>query len=274
MSPGKRQKKNPSAMRMVGERLSLFRRAAGMTQRVLASRLVVAEATIAAIEQGRRPLLPDMAEALDQLLATKGALSVAVANMPEIDEFPLWAESYIKHEREAIALSLYANQVLPGLLQTWDYAEAVFRERVPSYDEDEISAKTAARVERQSILQRKNPPTVSFVIWEPVLGLKMGDRPTQVAQLQHLRECAQLPCVSLQILPLDSRHHAALDGPFVLLETPEHQHLAYTETQRGSQWVADRDEVSILQRKYAMLRAQALTPDHSLGLLDGLLGER
>ncbi|MDI3418104.1 helix-turn-helix domain-containing protein [Streptomyces luteolus] len=274
MSPGKRLKRNPSAMRMVGELVALFRRAAGMTQRELADRLVVAESTIAAIEQGRRPLLPDLAGAMDQLLGTKGALAVAVANMPEIDEFPLWAESYIKHEREAITLSLYANQVLPGLLQTWDYAEAVFRERVPSYEEDEISAKTAARVERQAILHQKNPPTVSFVIWEPALRLRMGNRDTQVAQLQHLVECAQLPCVSLQILPLDSKHHAALNGPFVLLETPDHQHLAYMETQRGSQWVADRDEVSILQRKYAMLRAQALTPDHSLGLLDALLGER
>ncbi|NBE54476.1 helix-turn-helix domain-containing protein [Streptomyces boluensis] len=274
MSPSRHPSKNPSAMKMVGSLLALFRTAAGYTQRALADRLVLAEATIAAIEQGRRPLLPDLAQAMDQLLQTKGALAVAVANMPEIDQFPLWAESYIKHEREAIALSLYANQALPGLLQTWAYAEAVFRERVPSYDEDEIATKTAARIERQAILHQKNPPTVSFVIWEPVLGLRIGTRTTQIEQLRHLRECAQLPCVSLQILPLDSAHHAALDGPFVLLETPDHQHLAYTETQRGSQWVADRNEVSILARKYAMLRAQALTPDHSLGLLDGLLGER
>ena len=78
----------------------------------------------------------------------------------------------------------------------------------------------------------------------------------------------------MQFLPLSSPCHASLDGPFVLLETPDHQHLAYTESQRGSQWVSDPDEVSILSRKYAMLRTQALTTHDSMGLLDRLLGEQ
>ncbi|MFI6940462.1 Scr1 family TA system antitoxin-like transcriptional regulator [Streptomyces sp. NPDC050418] len=274
MRPGKPVQKNASTMKMVGRLVALFRRAIDLTQHELADRLLVAEATIAAIEQGRRPLLPDMAEAMDGIMDSKGALSVAVANMPEIDQFPLWAESYIEHEREAIALSLYANQVLPGLLQTAEYARAVFRERVPAYDVDEIETKAAARVDRQGVLHRQIPPTVSFVIWEPALGLAIGSREMRRAQLEHLREYAQLPCVSLQFLPFDSPHHAALDGSFVLLESPEHHHLAYTESQRGSQWVADPDEVSLLERRHAMLRAQALTPQHSLGLLDRLLGEQ
>ncbi|MFC7306379.1 Scr1 family TA system antitoxin-like transcriptional regulator [Streptomyces monticola] len=274
MSPGKRPRKNPSAMRMVGELVAVLRRAAGLTQAALAERLVVTESTIAAIEQGRRPLLPDLAATLDELLDSKGVLAVAVSNMPEIDQFPLWAEQYIEQERKAISLSLYANQVLPGLLQTEEYARAVFRERVPSYDVDETEAKTAARIERRDILHRRVPPTVSFVIWEPALHLNIGSRLMREEQMRHLREYAELPCISLQILPADSPHHAGLNGPFVLLETADHQHLAYTETQRGSQWVADRDEVSILEHKYAMLRAQALTPHFSLGLLDSLLGEQ
>jgi hypothetical protein len=68
--------------------------------------------------------------------------------------------------------------------------------------------------------------------------------------------------------------HAGLDGPFTLLETPDHLHLAYTESQRGSQWVSDPDEVSILARKYAMLRSQALSPQESRGLLGRLLGDK
>ncbi|NEB78616.1 helix-turn-helix domain-containing protein [Streptomyces sp. SID14478] len=274
MSTGKRPPRNPSAMRMVGQLVALFRKSAGFTQAALGKRLVVAEATIAAIEQGRRPLLPDLADAMDQLLDTKGALAVAVANMPEIDQFPLWAESYIKHEREAIALSKYDAVVMPGLLQSEDMARAVLRERVPAYDPDEIEAKTAARIERQTILHRKVPPTVSFVIWEPVLHLSVGDPQVRHRQLRYVREQCELPGLTVQILPQSSRHHAALDGPFTLLETPDHQHLAYTETQRGSQWVADRDEVSILERKYAMLRSQALSPQDSMGLLERLLGER
>jgi hypothetical protein len=116
------------------------------------------------------------------------------------------------------------------------------------------------------VAQRGNPQQ-----WEPVLYLEIGGR---LEQLRHLRQLAELPCVSLQFLPMRSPCSAGLDGPFILVETPDHQHLAYAEGQRGSQWVSDADEVSILARKYAMLRTQALTTEDSMGLLDRLLGEQ
>lgn len=275
MNPRKHpRKKNASAMKMLGAQVAAFRRAAGYTQRSLGERVIADEETIASIEQGRRPLKADLAETLDELLDTKGVLSVGVANMPAIDQFPLWAEQYVDHEREAISLSSFENQVVPGLLQTEAYARALFRGRVPAFDEDEIETKTAARMERQEILQRKVPPTASFVIWEPVLRFPIGGRKVYVDQLNHLRACAELPGLSLQFLPLDRTAHAGISGPFTLLETPDHQHLAYAESQQGSHWVSDPDEVSIMSRKYAMLRAQALTPEDSRGLLDRLLGEQ
>jgi transcriptional regulator with XRE-family HTH domain len=268
------RKKNASAMRMLGGQLGAARRAAGLTQRALAERLKVDEETIASIEQGRRTLKPDLAELLDRELDTKGVLAAGVDNLPEVDQFPLWAELYMEHERKAIALSLYANQVLPGLLQTEAYARAVLQERVPAFSEDEVETKTAGRIGRQHILRRKAPPTANFIIWEPVLSLAVGGPIVRTEQLRHLRDCAELPDVSIQFLPLSSPYHAGLDGPFVLLETPDHQHLAYIEGHRGSQWVSDPDEVSILSRKYAMLRTQALTTQDSVGLLDRLLGDR
>ena len=129
-------------------------------------------------------------------------------------------------------------------------------------------------MQRQEVLHRKCPPTLSFVVWEAALKLAYLDPVVRAEQLRHLRECAQLPGLALQFLPLDAPTHAGLDGAFILLETPDHQHLAYTESQRGSQWVSDPDQVSSLARKYAMLRSQALTPEQSLGLLDRLLGEQ
>jgi DNA-binding XRE family transcriptional regulator len=266
--------KNLTSMKMLGKQLGAARRAAGYTQNALGAHVQLDEETIASIEQGRRTLKPDLAALLDDILQTKGMLSAGVANLPEIDQFPMWAELYMEHEREAIALSWYDNAVLPGLLQTRAYAEAVLRQRVPAYDEDEIETKTAGRLERQEILHRKSPPTLSFVVWEPVLHMPIGGDDVRLDQLRHLREAAELPCVSLQFMPLSSPYHAGMDGPFTLLETPDHQHLAYTESQRGSQWVSDADEVSKLARKYAMLRTQALTTQDSMGLLDRLLGER
>ncbi|MFI7383953.1 Scr1 family TA system antitoxin-like transcriptional regulator [Streptomyces sp. NPDC049813] len=274
MSPGKRPPKNPSALRMVGELLALFRKAAGYTQATLATELVIAESTIAAYEQGRRPLLLDTAQQMDRLLDTKGALATAVRAMPEIDQFPLYAEQYMAHEREAIALSWYDMAVVPGLLQTPEYARALFRQRVPAYSTDEFETRVSARIDRQDILHRKYPPTLSCVVWEPALRMAFVEPAVRTAQLRHLREQANLPGLSLQVMALDAEENAGDSGPFTLLETPEHQHLAYTESQRGSQWVSDPGEVSILQRKYAMLRSQALSPQDTKGLLDRLTGEQ
>ncbi|MCX4670678.1 helix-turn-helix transcriptional regulator [Streptomyces sp. NBC_01381] len=261
-------------MRMVGALLAVHREAAGYTQRSLAERFVISEEAIASIEQGRRPLKMDLAVQLDELLGTNRTLETAVDNMPEVDLVPRWAEEYLDCEREAIAISWYEGLVLPGLLQTDAYARAVFRSRVPILDEDELEQFVAMRVERQEILHRKVPPTTSFVIWEAVLHDRLGGPTVYVEQLHRLREYAELPGIVLQIMPFGRTTHAALDGPFVLLETPEHQRLAYTETQRGSQLVADPDEVAILTHKYAMLRTQALNPEHTTGLLDQLLGEQ
>ncbi|MFG3291401.1 Scr1 family TA system antitoxin-like transcriptional regulator [Streptomyces sp. NPDC048179] len=266
--------KNQTSTKMLGKQLGAARRVAGLTQTELGLRVGLDEQTVASIEQGRRALKPDVAARMDEVLDTKGMLAAGVANLPDVDQFPMWAEVYMEHEREAIALSWYDNAVLPGLLQTEAYVRAVLRNRVPAYDADEVETGTAARLERQEVLRRRNAPTLSFVVWEPVLLMALGGPEVRTGQLRHLREIAELPCVSLQFLLLSSPWHAGVNGPFILLETPDHQHLAYTESQRGSQWVSDADEVSRLARKYAMLRTQALTTQDSMDLLDRLLGEQ
>ncbi|WP_405644408.1 Scr1 family TA system antitoxin-like transcriptional regulator [Streptomyces uncialis] len=261
-------------MKMLGQQVAGARVAAGYTQRTLAAEVGLDEETIASIEQGRRPLMPDIAELLDRTLDTKGLLFIGVDNLPEIDQFPMWAEQYMAHEREAVTLSWYDNQVLPGLLQTEEHADTVLRNHVPAYEESDVETMTAARMERQQILHRKTPPTISFVVWEPVLQMSLGDPTMHKEQLRHLRTCSQLSGVSLQFLPTNSPTNAGLAGPFILLETPDHQHLAYAETQRGSQWISDPETVSILARKYAMLRTQALSVERSRDLLDDLLGDQ
>ncbi|MEV6724405.1 helix-turn-helix transcriptional regulator [Streptomyces xanthochromogenes] len=274
MCPSKRTRKNASAMKLVGALVAEFRAAAGLTQSELGQRVLLHTEMIGSIEQGRRPLKPDLARALDDLLETKRALQTAVANMPDVDLIPTWAEEYMDLEREAIALSWFENQVLPGLLQTENYARAVFLSKVPAMSEDEINARVAARLERQEILHRKEPPTISFVIAEAVLMDRIGGDEVFREALQHLRRCADLPGLTLQIMPVGLKQHAALDGPFTLVETPDHQHLGYTETQRGSHIISDPDEVSILAQRYAMLRTQALNTEDTKGLLDRWLGEQ
>ncbi|CAM5407753.1 MULTISPECIES: helix-turn-helix domain-containing protein [Streptomyces] len=268
-----RRRKNATAVKMVGSLVGTFRRAAGLTQRALADEVAVDEETIASVEQGRRTLKPDLAAQLDELLDTKGALSVALENMPEIDLFPRWAEEYIDLEREALALSWYDNQVLPGLLQTPAYARAVFLNDVPALTEDEIEQRVAARMERQEVLRRAEPPTVSFVVSEVTVMDRLGGDAVHAEQLRRLREWADLPAVTLQIMPVGRDFHAGLVGPFTVIETVDHQRIVYTEAPRRGWLIAHPDEVSFLERRYAMLRTQALNAHETKGLLDRLLGD-
>ncbi|MGI5352697.1 helix-turn-helix domain-containing protein [Streptomyces sp. CA-250714] len=271
--PPKKRKKNASAMRMVGQMLANYRRSAGLTQQALAERMCLDEETIASIEQGRRPLKSDLAARLDEVLDTKGTLAVAVEHLPEMDKYPLWAEEFIDREQEAVAIDWFENQVLPGLLQTEEYARAVFRSKEPPLDVDELEVQVAGRLDRQDILQRRCPPSASFVISEAVLLDRLGGDLVRREQLRRLRQDADLPGLSIQIMPLGRETHAGLNGPFIVLETPDNESLGYMETQRGSMLVSEAHEVSILSRQYAMLRTQALNIEESRSLLDRLLGE-
>ncbi|THA76741.1 helix-turn-helix transcriptional regulator [Streptomyces sp. A0592] len=273
MPPRKRARPNATTMKMVGSQVAAGRVAKNLTQRQLGELVRLDAETIASIEQGRRALMPNVAELMDQHLGLPGLLTLAAVGMPAVDATPPWAEEYMALEDSAIALSWFDNQVVPGLLQTENYARAVFRCRVPAYPEAEIDALTARRLARQDILRRSTPPTLSFVVWEAVLRDRLGGDEVYAEQLRHLHRCTGLPDVSLQVLPLGRTSHAALDGPFTIVETQEHQHLGYTETQRGSQLISKPNEVSIMARRYAMLRTQALNTEQTRGLLERLLGE-
>jgi hypothetical protein len=240
----------------------------------LATAAVISLSTLESIEQGRRPLTLELAQQFDELLNTGGTLEVGVENLPDPgDAISAWAVAFVDEEQRAISISSFENQVVPGLLQTEAYMRALYDYRVPILNPEEASVQIAARLERQEILQRKVPPTASFILSEAVLRDQLGGPEVYREQLRHLRACADIPGITIQVLPLGLEGHAGLAGPFVLLETPDHQHLAYTETQRGSQLIHDPDEVSSLAAKYAMLRSQALSPEESKGLLEQLLGE-
>ncbi|MFD5397648.1 helix-turn-helix domain-containing protein [Streptomyces sp. NPDC127097] len=270
----KPKNRHSAAMEVIGAQLAMFRVKAGLTQRALGERASVAEETIASIEQGRRALMPHLARELDQLLGTGGALATGVENLPPKEKYPIWAEEFIAYEKQAVALSGYENQVLPGLLQTEPYARATFRSDLPSLSKETMELRVAGRLERQEVLHRDVPVIASFIISEAVLRDHLGGCEVMREQLRHLRACTDLPGVAIQVMPFGNTSHAGLSGPFVLLETSDHQRLAYSETQIGSHLISDADKVSSLTQKYGMLRMQALNAEETTGLLDRLLGEQ
>jgi hypothetical protein len=182
-------------------------------------------------------------------------------------------QDFVEYEQEAVTLLSYQNQVVPGLLQTEEYARFVFSCLYPPIEAEEVEEWVAARLDRQALLERKPRPMLHFLLEESILRSEIGDLSVLREQILHLRRCAELPFLGLQIMPMKVQKHAGLAGPMVLLETPDHDHLAYIEGQRVSFLHEDPDDVSVLQQMYGMLRSQALSVEKSARLLDDLLGE-
>ncbi|MEI7034877.1 helix-turn-helix transcriptional regulator [Streptomyces pratensis] len=270
MQPGKRNRR-VSSWHVIGAQLAHFRKGAGLTQPTLAERFGVGEDTIASIEQGRRALKLDFAIELDELLGTKGALEVAVRKVPKKEHYPAFIQDFVEYEQDAVSLFSYETQLIPGLLQTEAYARLVFSCHYPPLEVDEVESRVAARLDRQKLLERKPRPILHYVLEESVLYGELGDPEVMREQLLHLRRCMNLPFVNIQIMPRKTPKHAGLAGPLVLLETPDHDQLAYVEMHLRAELYDDPADVSVLMQKYGMLRSQALTVEESARLLDALL---
>lgn len=263
-----------SSWRAVGVLVAHCRKRARLTQEQLAELASISVDTVASIEQGRLALQPDRAEQFDELLGTGGVLAVLVAQMPVREKVVQFAQSLVDHEQEAVGILSYQSLAVPGLLQTRDYCRAVFDYRYPAIGSETAEQWVSARMERQLVLQRERPPVCHFVLEESILRRQVGGPEVMREQFRQILEYTEPVHMSFQIMPMDLAPHACLDGPMVLLETPEHELLVYLEIQRASFLVEDPDEVSDYHLQYGMLRSQALSPDESVRLLHGLLGDR
>ncbi|MEU8431770.1 helix-turn-helix transcriptional regulator [Streptomyces sp. NPDC029216] len=272
--PQRNRPQRNASWKVVGVLLAHQRKLSGLTQAKLAELAHCDVESIASVEQGRRPLSVKMAQVLEPHLDAKGAVLNAAAAVPRRERYPAFAREYMEHEEEALSLLWYENAAIPGLLQTPEYAAAVFANFYPPMPADQIAQQTDDRIARQKLFQRKpQPPVMHFIIEQSVLERPIGGREVLRGQLRHLRTMSELPFVGLQIIRTDRETHAGLAGPMILLETPDHDQLGYLEGQHVSFLQDDPDEVHLLHLKYGMLRSQALSIEDSKSLLDDLLGE-
>jgi hypothetical protein len=169
---------------------------------------------------------------------------------------------------------VYANQAVPGLLQTAEYARAVFINWRPLLDEDTVEQRVAARLTRQSIFSRVPLPTISFVVEESVLCRPLGGSAVMRGQLEQILLQGQRRNVEIQVMPTEREEHGGLAGPFTLIETKEGRRIAYVEAQKDSRLYTERKPVREMEEQYGILRAQALTPRESQTFVEKLLGEK
>ncbi|MEU0053025.1 helix-turn-helix transcriptional regulator [Streptomyces sp. NPDC006309] len=264
---------------VLGKQLRLMRERAGLSQREFGSLVNFGPDQISAMERGVRTPRPEFLQRADEILQANGLFTAVIPDVQEAmakarTRHPEWYRSYAELEAVSVELHFYANQGVPGLLQTEDYARAVFSRRRPLLDDDTIQKRVADRLARQQILEQWPLPMCSYVLEEVVLHRPIGGPKVHEKQLQRLLRIGSTRNVEIQVMPSRQMEHPNMDGPFNLLTPKKRAQVAYVEVQGYPRLIADPEEVRKIVDRYGIMRAMALTPTESLALIEKLLGER
>ncbi|MEN8649509.1 helix-turn-helix transcriptional regulator [Streptomyces sp. 21So2-11] len=258
----------PGTWRYCGNQVLRWRTQSGVTREELGAAANYSSATVKSMEQGVRMPTPRLLDTADALFRADGKLSAATEYLKR-EKFPARAQDFMLHEREAISLWWYEVALIPGLLQAKTYMCGLIGNHCPPLDEETVEERVAARLERQSLLTRKPLAALSFVVYEAALRGPQVD----TGQLLHLMRAGERSNVSIQVLPYDRAVPAALLGPMVLLETPDHERLAFTEGPMVSQLTSDPEVVSSHSERLSMIRAVALSPAESARFIERMVDE-
>ncbi|MEV5509365.1 helix-turn-helix domain-containing protein [Streptomyces orinoci] len=257
----------------VGRQIKLWREAAGLRQADLGAATGYSLDLISKVERGLRIPKPQFLDKADEVLGAGGKLAAMKKDIAEA-RYPKKVRDVARLEREAVELGSYNSLVVDGLLQTEGYARAVMRSRRPPWDEDEVERRVAARLERQVIVDAcATPPIFSFVLCEAVLRRTIGGTMVMRQQLERLLEVSRLWNVDLQIMPLRCGQHSGLEGPFRLLRLRDGTMVGLESVQLASRVLTDHRQVQTLDLRYGAIRAQAMSPQDSLAVIEKVLGE-
>jgi transcriptional regulator with XRE-family HTH domain len=253
-----------------GGMLRFYRKRAGLSRADLARKISKSESLISAIELGDRAPTPQVTGDLEVALSTDGVLPRLrdeIGNGLSYQTFPAWFADWVLREAEATNLRFFEPLLVPGLLQTEDYARAVFRTRFRSTGE-EIDEQVAARLRRQEILARDEPPALWVILDEWVLRRPVGGRHVMLEQVNRLVEAARQPHIVMEVIPASVGAHEGLASAFAVADFDDAPSVGYQESARGGQVIEDSKEVASLLLTWDTLRADALPRAASLGLLE------
>ncbi|MDT9681575.1 helix-turn-helix transcriptional regulator [Streptomyces sp. TRM76323] len=262
-----------AVIRAVARQLKLWREAAGLTQAEFGAAIGYGEELVSSVERGRRIPRPEYLDRADEVLEAGGKVAAMKGDLAEI-RYPKKVRDVKRLEAEAVEICSYNNSVIDGLLQTEEYARAVFNSRRPPFTEEELEQQVAARLARQEIVDGSAAlPVFSFVQCESTLRRPYGGRMVMRKQLERLLQLGQLRNVDLQIMPLEREGNTGVDGPFRVLRLRDGTAVGYNEVQLVSRAITEPKLLQVLDIRCGAIRAQALTPQGSLAFIEKVLGE-
>ncbi len=254
-----------------GAMLRYYRERAGLSRTELARQVSKSVSLIQAIELGHRAATADVTKDLERILPSDGALTRLRDEIGDglgYQAYPSWFQEWLASEREAKRLRLFGPLLVPGLLQTADYARAVFGTRFGVTDE-EIDEHVAARIKRQEILTREEPPALWVIVDESALRRAVGGAYVMREQIAHLIQAARRPHVSVQVISSSVGAHLGLcAGGFAIADFEDAPAVGYQETACQGQFVDRREDVGTLVDCWDTLVREALPWAASQALLE------
>ncbi|MEW2604450.1 helix-turn-helix transcriptional regulator [Streptomyces sp. NPDC047916] len=255
-----------------GTLLQHLRKRAGLNQQALGEAIGYSLEQVASVEQGRRAAKATFTVAAERALGAGGVLDVLQGEVDRA-KLPRFFRNFALIEAEVLSRFSYDPLLVPGLLQTEAYARAVFAGHCPPFSEEIVDQHTEARLGRQRLLTRDPLAELSFIIGEEALRDPVGGADVMRGQWERLLAVGRLRNVEVQVMPARQGFHPGKNGPFVTVQTKEHQHLGYFESQGVGCTVSDPAEVSSFGLRYGKLRSQALNVEESARLVERLVGE-
>ncbi|MGZ9930619.1 helix-turn-helix domain-containing protein [Streptomyces sp. NC-S4] len=256
----------------VGRQLKMWREASGLDRSKFGERMGYGANLIYKIERGARIPRPEFMDKADEVLGAGGKIAAMKEDIQRA-RYPKKVRDLAKQEAQAVEIGSYENVVVTGLLQTEEYARALFGLRRPGFSEDEIERLIAARLARQKLLRRHPAPLLTVVQEEAVLRRPIGGKMVLRHQLEHLLEVGSLRTVEIQVMPTVVEDHSGLGASFTVMRLKDGTTVGHNEVQLASRLITEPKEVQVLDMRYGMIRAQALTPRASLTFIEKLLGE-
>jgi transcriptional regulator with XRE-family HTH domain len=278
------QRRSPTIRRRrLGAELRRHRDAAGVTIDVVADRLGCSASKVSRIETGHTSATPrDVQDMLD-IYGVQGTESEELVEIAREARLKGWwhpystvlTGAYVGLEAAAQAVRAYEQQVVPGLLQSEQYAAAMIRAARPDITSNESERRVHVRMERQSLLKQDDPIDLWVVLDEAVVSRPVGGDAVMRDQLKRLVAAADLPNVTIQILPFAAGAHAGMDGTFAILDFPEVEdpNVVFAENATGGLFLEKSEELTKYVFIFDHIRATALSPEESTSMIAKLAEE-
>ncbi|MFC3985385.1 helix-turn-helix domain-containing protein [Streptosporangium jomthongense] len=261
---------NPKTPRMaLGLALRRFREASGLTQEQLAERISYSHSQVSQVERGGRFPSLHFVEECSRVLGAKDELLTLYTAL-ESESAPSWFRNWVEVERVAVSIRSWEPLVIPGLLQTEEYAMAAILGE-PGITQAQANKAVEARMARQEVLHREAPVLLWAVLDECALIRPVGGQAVLRRQLTHLLGAIELPNISVQVSPLELGSTVGILGGFALALVPGARETAYLESADTGQVTDQPDTVRLTSIRYEALRADALSRRESRRYIEEMI---